>query len=84
MKYKFIDEHNVKPFKEGFVVLNGKIYTNPTDEVLKEVNIKDMIVLEEPEHNVETQYLLPHYTNDEDVITQSWEVKEIEEEIIEE
>ena len=84
MKYKFIDEHNVKPFKEGFVVLNGKIYTNPTDEILKEVNVKDMIVLEEPEYNVETQYLLPHYTNDKDVITQSWEVKDIEEEIIEE
>ena len=83
MKYKFIDEHNVKPFKEGFVVLNGKIYTNPSDDLLKQVNVKEMVVLEKPEYNVDTQYLIERYSNDRDVITQSWEIKEYEEIMIE-
>ena len=83
MKYKFIDEYNAKPYKKGFVVLNGKIHTNPSDDVLKQVNVKEMVVLEKPEYNVDTQYLIPRYSNDEDTITQSWEIKEYEEIVIE-
>lgn len=76
MKYKFIDEHNVKPYKKGFVVLDNKIYTNPTDEIIAKAGYKDMVVQEEPEYDIDTQYITPYYT-DGDVITQSWEIKEI-------
>ena len=84
MKYKFIDEDNVKVYKKGFVILNSKIITNPSDKVLAEVGYKDKVVLEEPEYDMETQYPKPKYRDDGDVITQYWEIKEIEEEIIEE
>lgn len=80
MKYKFIDEHTVKPYKKGFVVLDNKIYTNPKDEIIAKAGYKDLVVQEEPEYDMLTQYTIPHYT-DGDVITQSWEIKEIEEEL---
>ena len=77
MKYKFIDEHTIKPYKKGFVVLDNKIYTNPTDEIIAKAGYKELVVQEEPEYDAETQYITPKYT-DGDVITQYWEVKEIE------
>ena len=77
MKYKFIDEDNVKPLKKGFVVLDGKIITNPSDEVIAKLGYKDMVVEEEPEYDMETQYLKTKY-KDGDLITQYWEITEIE------
>ena len=76
MKYKFINEYSIKPYKKGFVVLNNKIYTNPTDEVLYKAGYKDLIVAEQPEFNPDTHYLQIKYTDGE-VITQDWEVLEI-------
>ena len=77
MKYKFIDENNDKPLKKGFVVLDGKIITNPSDEVIAKLDYKDMVVEEEPKYDMETQYPKPKY-KDGDIITQYWEIKEIE------
>ena len=78
MKYKFINEDKVIPHKKGnFIILNGNIITNPTDEDLKEAKFKDMVVKPEPEYNPETQYTIPKYA-DGDVITQRWEVRDIE------
>ena len=82
MKFKFIDEHTIKPYKKGFVVLENKIYTNPTEEVVEKAGYKELIIQEEPEYDMNTQYLVPVYS-DGDVITQSWEIKEMESEISE-
>ena len=77
MKYKFINEDKVEIHKKGnFIILNGNIITNPTDEDLKEAGFKDMVVEPEPEYNPETQYIIPKYANG-DVITQRWEVRDI-------
>lgn len=75
MKYKFINEYQVEEWKKGnFIVFNGNIITNPTEESLTKAGYKDMTVEEEPEYDRVTEYLQPKYT-DGDVITKSWEVK---------
>lgn len=77
MKYKFIDEYTIKPYKKGFVVLDNKIYTNPTDEIISRAGYKELVVQEAPEYNADTHFLISVYA-DGGVITQFWEVKEIE------
>lgn len=78
MKYKFINEYSIKPYKKGFVVLDNKIYTNPTDEVLLKAGYKELNDKEpKPEYNIETQYLETKYVNTETEITITYEVKEI-------
>lgn len=61
------------------------IITNPTDEILKNVmGYKDLTVDEQPEYDMESQYLSPIYEETDTEIIQHWEVKDIEElEIIE-
>lgn len=78
MKYKFINENEVKPYKNGFIILDNKIYTNPKEETLLKAGFKEMVIEDEPEYNPETQYIVPKYIDGDDVITQSWEIKEME------
>ena len=77
MKYKFINEYEVQPYKNGFIILDNKIYTNPKEETLARAGYKELVTEDEPEYNPETQYIVPKYI-DGDVITQSWEIKEME------
>ena len=35
MKYKFIDEHTIQPYKKGFIVLDNKIYTTNNNQTKK-------------------------------------------------
>lgn len=62
------------------------IITNPTDDMLKYImKYKDVIIDEEPEYNVETQYLVETYEETDNLIQVHWEVKNIEfEEVIDE
>lgn len=77
MKYKYINEYEVQPYKNGFIILDNKIYTNPKEETLLKAGFKEMVTEDETEYNPETQYIVPKYI-DGDVITQSWEIKETE------
>lgn len=77
--YKFINENKVEKFKNGFVVLDGRIYTNPTPETLKKVGFKPLVVAEMPEYDAEKQYLVKKYEEGEDSITERYEVCDIEE-----
>ena len=78
-KYKFIDEHTIEPYRKGFVILNNKIYTNPTDEILLKAGFKDLKDNEdEPEYNIETQYLETKYIETETEILPIYKVKDIE------
>lgn len=68
----------LKKFKGGFVVLDNRIYTNPTEDTVRKAGYKDLVYSDEPEYNVETQYLSEVYTEDETAIYVSYEVKDIE------
>lgn len=71
--YKFIDSNTIERYKGGFVVLEGKIYTNPSAEVLAAVGFKELVEGTKPEYDPETQYLQTTYT-DGNVITVNYTV----------
>lgn len=75
--YKFINEHKIQKYKGGFVVVNNRIYTNPSREKIKEAGYKELIKTELPEFNIDTEYLVETYV-DGDAITLVYEVKQIE------
>ena len=77
MLYKFISENEVKPFKDGFVVIHNRIYTNPTEEQKREAGYKELVYSEVSKYDEQTQYLQTKY-KDGDVITAIYEVHEIE------
>ena len=56
------------------------VITNPSDEVLKfALGYKDLIVDEEPEYDVKTQWLESAFEETDTQIIQHWTVKDIEE-----
>lgn len=72
-----LENGRLKKFNGGFVVYNNRIYTNPKEEVIRLAGYKDLVYGEEPEYDVETQYLNAVYTEDEKCIYVSYEVIEI-------
>lgn len=68
----------LKKFKGGFVVLDNRIYTNPTEDTVRKAGYKDVVYDAMPEYDEETQYLQEVYTEDDATITVHYEVKEIE------
>ena len=79
--YKFINENEIKKYKGGFVVINNRIYTNPTEEIVKKAGYKELAEVTPPEYNPETHYLSPIY-KDGDVITTEYTINEISGEIL--
>lgn len=54
------------------------VITNPSDDILKFVlGYKDLIVDEEPEYDIQKQYLETVFEETENKIIQSWRVKEM-------
>ena len=78
--YKFISETEIQRYKGGFVVLNNRIYTNPTEETVRKAGYKPLAEVTPPEYNPETHYLSTIY-NDGDIITPEYEIVEISAEI---
>ena len=76
MLYKFVSEIEIKPYKGGFVVIDNRIYTNPTEETIRKAGYKNLVESEIPEYDEQMQYLETKYI-DGDVITVVYEVKEI-------
>ncbi len=78
--YKFKSENEIEPYKGGFIIatVSGekRIFTNPTEETLKEHEYKEVVEGEKPEYDEQTQYLKTKY-KDGDVITTVYEVIEI-------
>ena len=68
----------LKKFKGGFVVLNNRIHTNPTEETVRKVGYKDVVFADEPEYDEATQYLAEVYTEDDTTYYVSYEVRDIE------
>ena len=82
-----LENGTLKKFKGGFAVLNNRIYTNPTEEVVRQAGYKDVVYGEKPEYNEKTQYLNTVYTEDDTTIYENYEVVDIvipEDEIVEE
>ena len=74
--FKFISETELKPYKGGFVVMDNRIYTNPTEETLRKAGYKNLVESEMPEYDEEKQYLETKY-KDGEVITVIYEVIDI-------
>lgn len=77
MLYKFVSENEIKPYKGGFVVINDRIYTNPTEETIRRAGFKDLVETELPEYDEQTQYLETKYKDGES-ITVVYEVFDID------
>ena len=67
----------LKKFKGGFVVLDNRIHTNPTEETVRKVGYKDVVYGDMPEYDEATQYLQEVYTEDNTAILVSYEVVDI-------
>ena len=76
--YKFINENKVKKYDGGFVVLDGRIYTNPNEKTLRAVGFKPIVKADMPEYDESSQYITSVYTNGTDSITESFEVNSYE------
>ena len=83
MLYKLVNEHQIKPLTKNYVVIGDMIITNPKDVDKKKAGYKPKITADEPEYDIASQYLSPIYTEDEDNIYENYEIKEIDEVIIE-
>ena len=68
----------LKKFKGGFVVLDNRIYTNPTAGTVRKVGYKDVVYDTMPEYDEATQYLAEVYTEDDTTYYVSYEVRDIE------
>ena len=57
------------------MVIGGKTIFNPPDTLLKEQGYKDVETEEAPEISTQTQQAVPSWTEQENKIVQSWELK---------
>lgn len=73
-----LENGDLKKFKGGFVVLNNRIYTNPTEETVRKAGYKDIEYGPEPEYDKGKQYLTQTYTEDDTKIYVGYEAVDIE------
>ena len=57
------------------IIVNGKTIFNPPETLLKEQGYKDVETSEAPAVSTQTQQTVPSWTEQEDKIVQSWELK---------
>lgn len=57
------------------IIIDGKTIFNPGEELLKKQGYKDVETTEPPTVSTQTQQAVPSWTEQEDKIVQSWEVK---------
>ena len=86
--YKYINEKYIQKCPRngranGRAISNLPRYFTNNSEVAKAEGYKELIILERPEYDVYTQYLIYRYENVEEAIIQNWIIVDIpEEEII--
>lgn len=76
--YKFISENEIKKYKGGFVVVDNRIYTNPTEETVRKAGYKELVDAPCPEYDEATQYIETKYVDDADHITAVFTVHQVE------
>ena len=80
MLVKYINEYNIKHANNKQILkYKDKQIINPKDENFIEAGYKPLEIEEEPQYDINTQYLQHYYLEQEDKIIQKWEIKEIEE-----
>lgn len=84
MIVKYINEKKIETFKNIWKE-NGMVYTN--EEARKRAvasgEWKELVIDEEPEYDIETQYLTFHYEEDDEYVYKKWITNDKEEELIE-
>lgn len=78
MLVKFISENRIQRARNP-IYDNGKVYSNPTEETLRELGYKEIVETPMPE-TPEGKMTILRYI-DGDVITQSWEIVDYEFEV---
>lgn len=73
-----IKNGKLEKFNGGFVVIENMIYTNPTEDLIRKAGYKPKIEDEQPEYDIETQYLERRYEDTDDAVLVHWEVREFE------
>lgn len=76
--YKFINENEIQKYKGGFVVLDNRIYTNPTEETIKAAGYKELLEVPFPEYDEASQYIETKYLENPTTILPMYTVKQIE------
>lgn len=79
MFFKFISSTEIKPYNKGFIVFNGKIYTNPKEEQLKMAGYKTLVSLDKPEFDAVTQCLSLTYKDTDEAIVEEYAVVDLPE-----
>lgn len=72
-----LHNNNLIKFNGGFVVLNNRIYTNPTEEVIRKAGYKDLVYDEKPVYDEATQFITEEYEELDNLIKVHWTVQEI-------
>lgn len=79
MLVKYINEYNIKHADNKQILkYKDKQIINPKDENFIEAGYKPLEIEEEPNYDIETEYLQPYYIEQEEKIIQKWEIKNIE------
>lgn len=60
-----------------YVRMNGRIYTNPSESILRQAGYKPLIEEPYPENLSDNQYAVKKYIETDDAIVLTWEVVEI-------
>ena len=78
MRYKFIDEYNIKKWDEKYVILNGKQISYPSEDVFLQAGIKPLVDDEViPEYDELTQMVVDYYEDTDTAIIKHLRVEEI-------
>lgn len=84
MKYaRFINENEIKELINNYVVLEGRVYTNPEkhpSKPLERLGYKQFVIDDMPTIDTMEQKIVRKYKVINDVIHRSWEVKNLTEE----
>lgn len=88
MKYaRFINENEIEELTNNYVVLDGRVYTNPENHPLKPLDIlgyKPLVIDDMPTIDAMEQKVVRKYKVIDDVIHRTWEVVDLTEQEIEE
>lgn len=74
--YKFINETTVKKYRGGFVMIDGRIYVNPSENTIKRAGYKQLVG-EECKYDITTEYPEITYTDGENEIIKNVTIKKI-------
>lgn len=82
MLVKYINENNIKyANRKKILMFENKQVINPRDEDFIEAGYKTLEIEEEPTYNIDTEYLVPVYEEQENTIIQNWIISEYEDEL---